>query len=148
MAKKIDSVKLILAALGIMVTGFIIHSIGSFLTYGYYADVNYIRVWSKLMMPTMGPPPKEFYYYSLFFGFITAFIYAYVYSVLEKALPGRVMFEKGLWYGWFLFLVNTIPATLSLYLLINLPTALIFEWAIEGLLLSLISGIIIARVLM
>ena len=43
----------------------IIHSIEAFATMDFYLDPNYFGVWSKIMMPGPGPPPAEFYYYSI-----------------------------------------------------------------------------------
>lgn len=98
------------------------------------------------MMPAAGPPPTEFYYYSITFGIITGIIYAVVYAMVKKSIPGKTIIKQGLYFGFLLFLLG-IPHFLSMYLLINLPTLLTVYWVITGLIVNLIGGVIIAYIL-
>ena len=41
----------------------IVHWIFAYVGMDYYLDPAYFPVWSKLMMPTAGPPPASFLYY-------------------------------------------------------------------------------------
>jgi len=103
-------------------------------------------VWSKIMMPGAGPPPVQFYYYSIAFSFIAGLIYSFVYSRINTAFKGNAI-QKGLKYGFGLFLVAGIPFFFSMYLLINLPVGLLISWLfIEGLVTYLIAGIVIAKI--
>lgn len=130
-----------------MILAQIVHTIGAFIAMGYYTNPDYFGVWSEIMMPGQGPPPFEFYYYSLFFNFIVGLMYAHVYTMVEKSVRGKSLFDKGIWYGCLLLLIGVIPGSLSLYLLIKLPVALIFEWAIEGVVISFLGAVVIAKTL-
>ncbi len=125
----------------------IIHTIGAWLTMGYYIIPQYFPVWSKLMMPTAGPPPSSFYVYSILFGVVSGILIAMVYLVVKNSVPGKTVVKRGLNYGLLVFLVGGIPCYLSMLLLINLPSALVLHWAIETLVIDLIGGMIIAWIL-
>lgn len=146
-AKKIDWKKTVLAAVVFTVIAQIFYSLFAFLGMGYYLDEAYFPVWSKLMMPTAGPPPLSFTLYSLLFGFIGAMIYAYIYNWVKGCLGGKTLTEKGLCFGLGLFFVGHVPGYLTMILLINLPLGLIGLWAIEGLLISLIGSWVIVKII-
>jgi hypothetical protein len=136
----------LISAVLFLIVSQIVHILFSFVGMGYYLDPAYADVWSKIMMPGPGPPPAEFYYYSIAFGFITALIYVIVYTKFKSAVPGDTPAKKGLNYGiWLIFIAGTIPGYLAMYLLINLPIALIGIWAAESLIIALLGGIIIAK---
>lgn len=144
--KKCSLLTAILIAVLITVIAQVIHSIEAMLTMDYYMDAAYFDVWSKAMMPEAGPPPMEFTYLSLLFGFLTALIYIWAYKLVEPALMGvNGWLKRGLLFGALLFLVGTVPGMLTFYLLINLPTPLIGWWGLSGLLIALIDGVIISR---
>jgi MFS family permease len=123
----------------------VMHTIESFLTMNYYTMPDYFAVWSKVMMPTAGPPPMEFYIISIVFGIITGAIFAAVYSMFKDNVPGTGT-KKGLYYGGILFLVVGIPFTSTMYLLINLPMMLLVWWSIFSLIIYLIGGIVIEKI--
>ncbi|RZN39816.1 MAG: hypothetical protein EFT35_03565 [Methanophagales archaeon ANME-1-THS] len=125
----------------------IIHTLFAFVSMDFYGDPAYLPVWSKLMMPTAGPPPASFLYYSLSFNIISGILFALVYTVIGSCVPGERFVSRGLMYGFLIFLVGAIPGYFALYLLINLPTILIALWAVESLLLYLIGGIVVAKLI-
>ena len=97
-------------------------------------------------MPTAGPPPIEFYYYSLTFAFITGLLFTGVYTVVAKGIPGKTLVKKGLIYGLLIWLVGGITGYLAMILLINLPVDLIAYWAVTGLIINLLGGVAIAKI--
>jgi len=139
------NVKLIIAAIAYTIISQIIHIVDAFLTMNFYLMPQYFGVWSKIMMPGEGPPPATFYAFSILFALITGVIFAFIYLTIMKAVPGKTKLQKGLAYGFILFLVNGIPGFLSLYLIVNLPTVLIIYWLIENLVIFLISGVVFAK---
>lgn len=146
---QIDSMKkpvrFVLAAIAFTVIAFVIHTVCSMLTMSYYTDPNYFPVWSKLMMPTAGPPPASFTYYSITFDFIIGLIFSYIYLFFKGCIPGKTLVNKGVFYGLVLFLVAGVPFFLTNYLLINLPIGLLVSWLfVDGLLTYVIGGIAIA----
>jgi len=98
------------------------------------------------MMPAAGPPPVSFTMYSIAFGLIGGILISLVYGVIKGGIPGNTLAKKGLVYGLLLFLVAGIPGSLAMFLLINLPVMLILLWAIEGLIIYLLGGMIIAKI--
>jgi len=145
MKNKINAWRLILAGILFAVIAEIIHILSALLSMKYYTMPEYFSVWSKVMMPSAGPPPASFYYYSFVFAAVTGIILAYMYSVLRKSLEAKSAAARGVRYGMVLFFVSIIPFSLSLYLLINLPLALIFVWAAENLVLYILGGMVIAK---
>jgi len=145
-SKRCSLLRAVLVAIVLTVIAFAVHTIEAILTMDYYADAAYLDVWSRLMMPEPGPPPMEFTYLSILFGFVTALIYIWAYKLVEPALS-RInrWIKRGLLFGSLLFLVGTVPGMLTLYLLINLPTALIGWWGLSGLVIALVDGLIISR---
>ncbi|NIM46672.1 MAG: hypothetical protein GTN40_00740 [Candidatus Aenigmarchaeota archaeon] len=137
--------KIIVAGIVFAIIAQIIHYVEAIATMGFYMDPTYFTVWSKIMMPTEGAPPAEFYYFSIGFGIITGIIYAVVYAMVKKSVPGKTIVKQGLYFGFLLFLLG-IPHTLAMYLIINLPTLLLFYWTITGLIINLIGGVIIAGI--
>ena len=139
-------VKILIAGIVFAIIAQIIHTVESMATMSFYTDPAYFGVWSKIMMPGAGAPPMEFYIYSIVFSFITGIIYAIIYSIINKSMPGKTIFNKGLNFGLFLFFI-AIPWSLTMYLLINLPAMLLAYWAISGLIVNLIFGIIVAKLI-
>jgi hypothetical protein len=138
--------KIILAAIVFMIISQVIHTIESMATMDYYTDQTYFSVWSKIMMPNEGPPPAEFYYYSLIFAFVGGLIFTGVYTVVEKGIPGNTVVKKGIYYGLLVWLLAGITGSLAMVLLINLPIDLIVYWTVTSLIINLLAGVAIARI--
>src|SRR3990172_9063900 len=64
----------------------VVHGIGGWLGYSYYADSQYSAIWSRLFMPTSGAPSSEFFIYSILLSFIAGIIYALVYWVIKDGI--------------------------------------------------------------
>lgn len=143
---KINIGKLMLSAVLFLVIAQIIHSLCAFLGMCYYMDPTYCQVWSKIMIPTPGPPPPSFMLYSILFNFIGGLLFSLVYVVIKSGVPGTSNIKKGLMYGLLIFLVAGIPGSLALILLINLPLCLISLWLVEGLIIDLLGGIIVVGI--
>ena len=144
--------KLLFAAILFTVISEVIHTAESFFTMSFYLDSNYFAVWSKIMMPTAGPPPTSFYVYSIVFTFISDLIFAFIFSKVkdvkvESVIKANVWWKNGTRYGIAVWLLASIPWTLTTYLLINLPSMLLVYWAISGLLVYILAGIAMAKIL-
>jgi hypothetical protein len=136
--------KIIIASIITLIISQVIHTIGAVLTMNYYTDEAYAQVWSKIMMPAMGPPPVSFYIISMLSAFVFALIFVSVYDIFEASVPGKTWKKKGLYYGSIVFLL-TAQSYVTMSYLINLPGMLLLEWAFEGLILSLLAGLVAAR---
>jgi hypothetical protein len=138
--------KIILLGIVFAIIAQIVHTIESMATMNFYTDPAYFGLWSKIMMPGQGPPPTEFYIYSIIFSFIAGIIYALIYTMIRKSIPGKTIFNHGLYFGFILFLIG-LPSILSLYLLINLPNMLLISWTITALIIDLIFGVIVVKLI-
>jgi len=139
----VNRTRVIVAGIIFALVAQVVHTLGTFPTMEFYVDPAYFNVWSKIMMPTTGPPPMSFFYYAIAFNVVTGILLASVYSIICEGIP-RTGVKRGLFYGIILFLAAGIPSSLSMYLLINLPVALIAWWSLESLAIYLIGGVVIA----
>jgi hypothetical protein len=138
--------QVILSGVLFAAVAWIIHMLGAMLSMAYYKMPEYASVWSKLMMPVAGAsPPASFSWYSLLFSFIGGILVAIVYDVLIGGIPGKKV-NKGLAYGFVLFLIAGIPGYLSTVLLINIPSGLAAMWLLENLVVYLLGGMVIAGI--
>lgn len=136
--------KIVIASIVILIINQVIHTIGAVLTMNFYIDEAYAQVWSKTMMPAMGPPPISFYIISMLSAFVFALIFVSAYDIFEPSVPGKTWKKKGIFYGFIVYLL-TAQSYVSMSYLINLPGMLLLDWAIEGLVISLLSGLVAAR---
>jgi hypothetical protein len=139
--------RIVLSGVIFAAISYVIHMLGALLDMGYYLDPNYFRVWSKIMMPTAGPPPMEFTLYSSLFSLIGGILFALVYYYVKDSIKLNGAVKKGLFYGLLVTLVAVIPGYLSLILLINLPLMLVVSWAVQGVIVNLLGGMITAKLI-
>ena len=144
---KISYGKVILGSVFYAVIAQIVHTLGAFLTMGYYLMPEYLPVWSKIMMPAEGPPPGSLYVYSIVFALLTGLFLAYFYVVLRKSIWGDNAAKRGWCYGLIVFFIATIPCSLMLVLMINLPMAIIISWTVEMLVINVLAGMAIAKLM-
>jgi len=125
--KELKVKKVLLASVIFTVISFVIHQIEALLTMKYYLMPQYFGVWSKVMMPSNGPPPASFMITSLIFTFVTGVSITFIYYYLKDHLPvekrKRIFYFADLMLGTYLVFF-TLPA----YLMFNVPTALLIIW--------------------
>ena len=144
MTVRINAVRFIVAALAYTVFAYLLHLIGALLTIPFYLDPAYFPVWSKFLMPTAGPPPLSFSLYSLILGFVAALLFVYIYLRVRPLFKGGSRARRGATYGFGVFLVGGLPGFFMLWLLINIPFFLIVYFAVEGLIVNVAGGILVA----
>ncbi|MBI5223120.1 hypothetical protein HY990_01730 [Candidatus Micrarchaeota archaeon] len=141
-----DWKKLAIFTVLMVIVAQVVHVVEALLTMNYYLDPVYFQVWSKVMMPTAGPPPSSFYLISLLFAVITWVFFGIVYEKLSGALTEKDALKKGVLFGGLMYLVAGIPMILVMYLLVNVPVGILIAWAISALVLDLIAGIMAAKI--
>jgi hypothetical protein len=142
--KKFPWKQMLLTSVCYMLISFVIHEIEAFITLRYYLMPQYFGLWSKVMMPTAGPPPASFMFTSLLFGFLSGFAYSYIYVLL------KVSFPKGYWHHVFSFadvLVGIFVVTFLLptYLMFNVPMGLLIYWFISSFVISVLSAMVFVK---
>lgn len=112
-------------------------------TMDIYMMPEYFPVWSRLMMPDMGPPPAIFYAISISVSVALALLYSTIFHVLRAGIPGTGI-RKGLNYGFLMFLLSSLPSMLGMWMLINLPVKFFIAGLVFGLFHYLIGGVVIS----
>jgi hypothetical protein len=138
--------KLLLCGVIYTIAATFIHQIEAVFTMKYYLLPQYFGVWSKFMMPRMGPPPPEFFMISVIFTFTSgislALVYLYIRQYLPKAFKQRVLLFADLMIG-----MSFIFFTLPCYLLFNLPVGLLVSWFISSFIILVIASFTFVKVL-
>lgn len=124
----------------------IIHQLEAIMSMKYYQMPQYFGVWSKLMMPEPGPPPKEFMVTSLILTFYSGVALALIYYYIRNFLP------KLFWKRVFLFADLMIAAsfvffTIPSYLLFNLPPQLLLSWFISGFAILVLTSYTLVKII-
>lgn len=133
---------------GIFYTVFatIIHQIETIVSLKYYMMPQYFGVWSRLMMPKAGPPPAEFFITSTILTFTTGLslclVYYYIREMLPKNSRDRVLLFADLMIG-----LQFIFFTLPVFLLFNLPFALLISWFISNFFILVATSFLCVKII-
>ncbi len=130
--RRIHWQKVLVAAVAYLIIAFILRQIEVVLTMDYYKNPEFFGVWSKLMMPTAGPPPASFLVTSLVFTYLTGLTLAALYEFLKPILPKDVK-TRFYVYTKVVIVLATVLFTLPVLLLFNIPFSLLFVWFITAL---------------
>lgn len=137
--------KIVLFGVIFAVISFVIRQVEVVLTMKYYTMPEYFGVWSKVMMPTAGPPPYSFLVTSLVFTFVTgvslALIYYYLRDHLPKETNKRIFYFADLMVG-----TSFIFFTLPVYLMFNVPMGLLISWFITSFIILTASSWVLVNI--
>lgn len=148
-----DYKKLFLAALAFTAISQVVHMAGAIFDMNYYTDPINFPLWSKLMMPGPAPPGLDFYAVSILFSLITGLIFADAYSMTKHLFTAKKSFKAdkywdvGLKFGLFLFLITCLTGTMTMFLLFAVPFGLLLSWLVQGLVVSLATGVAFAKII-
>src|SRR4030042_5920744 len=123
--------KLLLSRAIFTVISYVIHMIEAMLTIKYYMMPQYFGLWSKLMMPSAGPPPVAFTITSIIFAFVTGISVGLIYYYLRDHLP-PVGFKRAFYFADLLIATGFIFFTLPAYLMFNIPVGILVSWFISS----------------
>ena len=137
---KIDIKKVILAGIAATIVGTAI----GFICCGWLFN------WVYQLEPTSVWKPMDQDFGSwigvMFFGgLVLNIILAKVYAIIHKSLPGPFV-RKGLIFGLMVWSVGTLPGMFATYMTMVVAETVIWYWLFEGLLKSVILGIVIAAI--
>lgn len=138
--------KVLVGGLAFSAVAQIIHTFGAFLTMSFYTDPAYFNLWSRLLMTASGGFSQSYMWYSLGINFFIGLVFASMYSWINSCFCGKGL-EKGLCFGWLLFLLGSIPFTLSNLLLFNVPLTLLCFWLVESFIINLLGGTLLALII-
>ena len=140
---KINWLKVLLAGAIYTVISMVAQQIGVVFTMKYYIDPQYFGVWSKVMMPSAGPPPPSFMITSLIMTLASGISITLIYYYLKDMLPKNMM-KRTFLFADLLIATYFIFFTLPVYLLFNVPVALNISWfVISFIILTATSAVIV-----
>jgi hypothetical protein len=142
---KIHWGKVLLVALLYTIIATIVRQMEVIWTMKYYIQPAYFGVWSKLMMPTAGPPPPEFMITSLILTFASGMGLTIIYYYLKEYLPTG-FWKRSTFFADILVSTSFIFFTLPVYLLFNLPTALLGWWFVSTFVIVLLTSVLIVKI--
>lgn len=73
-------------------------------------------------------------------------LFVFVYTLINKGLPGQNRFTKGLLYGLLVVLIGLIPGMVMTYTYMTVATTVVVYWTIWGLIVSPLKGLITAAI--
>lgn len=111
----------------------VLNSVEGWLSGGLYATSD-PTLWQKMT--------GNWWLHMLFFNLVVGLILALVYSVIYRGIPDKGI-GKGLQFGFWIWLVGTVPGLLLTMLTLTVPTELIVVWLISGLINLLIAGMVL-----
>ena len=144
--KEISWKKVILSGAIFTVISFVIRQVEALLTMGYYTDPQYFGLWSKLMMPSNGPPPAEFMITSLVFTFVTGVSLALIYYYLRKHLPQNLK-QRVFYFADLMVATSFLFFTLPAYLMFNIPVGILVSWFIASFIILLSASFIFVKII-
>lgn len=132
--------KIFLAAILVTIFGFFWGWLTSSWLFNWIYSLEPINIWKPSETMTTN------WFLALIFGdFVLNLALVWVYAILLKAIPGKGVC-KGLWYGFYVWLVGFLPVNFSIYMTMVIAQTVIVYWLVNGLVASLIAGVIITAV--
>lgn len=144
--REISIKKLLLTSVIFTVVAFILHQIEAILMMKYYVDPQYFGVWSKVMMPSAGPPPPSFMITSLIFSFVTGVSVTLIYYYLKGHLPKEER-KRILYFADLMAATSFLFSTLPMYLMFNVPVALLISWFISNFIILTIGSFVMVKII-
>lgn len=104
--------------------------------------------WVYRLEPTNVWKPMENFSFPLMIAscLISDLFFVYVYALINKGVPGKNKYTKGLLYGLLVWLVGMVPGMISTYLYQAIATTVVIYWTIWGLVASPLKGLITAAI--
>jgi len=104
---------------------------------GWLAGSLYTVSDPNLWRPTTG----HWWVYLLVFNLIVGLLFTLIYGLFYSAIPDRGA-ARGLQFGFWIWLIGSVPGLLMTWLMMAVPEELIIVWLISGLVNYLIIGVL------
>ena len=144
--KKIQWKKVLMAGVVFVIISTLVHQIEAFLTMNCYMMPEYFGVWSKIMMPTAGPPPASFMVVSLLFSYVTGVTLAAVYDFIKDLLPKK-FWSRVINFTDIIIGLMVVFFTLPVYLLLNVPLMLLLSWLASSVVIVFLGTVVFVKML-
>ncbi len=112
------------------------------LTCGWLFSWVYTLEPTNVWKPMEGSPGAGF----LVASFLLTVVLAYVYALINKGIPGKNKYAKGLVFGLCVWAVGMLPGMLATYTFMTVAPTVVVYWTIAALIEAPLKGLIIAAV--
>lgn len=116
---------------------FVLTAVEDWLAGGLYASAN-PAIWKDAIT-------QNWWIYSVIFHVIVGLVLTLVYSIFYNSLPNNKC-ERGLHYGFWIWLVGTVPGLIITLMYMAVPEELVIVWMVSGLFNYLIAGLLIGLI--
>lgn len=79
-------------------------------------------------------------------SFLLSMVLSFVYAVINKGIPGKNKYVKGIVFGLCVWAVGMLPGMFSTYSFMTVATAVVVYWTILGLIKAPLEGMVIAAI--
>lgn len=130
--------RLILAVIVVALFHFMVGGLTCGCIFSWVYKIEPINVWK----------PMENFPFMLVLAttFFIDLLFVLVYAIINKGVPGKNRYAKGLLYGLFVWMVGLVPGLISTYLFMTVATTVVIYWTIWGLIVSPLKGLITAAI--
>lgn len=130
--------KLILAIIVVTVFNFLVGMLTCGGAFSWVYKLEPVNVWK----------PMENFPFMLVLAttFFIDLLFVLVYAIVNKGVPGKNRYIKGLWYGLLVLMVGLVPGMIETYLFMTVATTVIIYWTIWGLIVTPLKGLIAAAI--
>lgn len=122
------------------------HNVEAMLTMKYYLMPQYFGLWSKIMMPSAGPPPLTFFAVSLVITFTSGVSLTIIYYYLREYLP-KGFWKRATYFADLMAATSLIFFTLPVFLMFNVPLVLLGSWFISTFLILIVASVLIVKII-
>lgn len=130
--------RLILAAIVVTLFNFIVGGLTCGCAFSWVYKLEPVNVWK----------PMENFPFILVLAttFFIDLLFVLVYAIINKGVPGKNRYVKGLLYGLFVWMVGVVPGMISTYIFMTVSTTVVIYWTILGLIEIPLKGLIAAAI--
>lgn len=97
---------------------------------------------TNIWKPMNGGPGAIF----IICSFALSIIFSFVYALINKGIPGKNKFTKGIIFGLCVWAVGMLPGMLAIYTFMTVATTVVVYWTILGLIKAPFEGMIISTI--
>ena len=113
---------------------FVLSAVENWLSGGLYVSAA-PAIWKNIMA-------SNWWVYSVFYHVIVGLLLTLVYSVFYRSLPDQGAW-RGLQFGFWIWLVGTVPGLLMTLMSLAVPEELVIVWLVAGLFNYLLAGLLL-----
>ena len=78
--------------------------------------------------------------------FLIDALFVLVYALINKGIPGKNRFIKGIIYGFLVCLVGLVPGMIETYTYMTVATTVVIYWTIWGFIVNPVKGLLTAAI--